>query len=267
MRFSRILALLPFVVCALIGPVLADGSDVLDNYVAGTHAGGNIETDTSGDKGSGNTFVGQTAGRADTTGVANTGLGYGALRGVTTGRGNIGIGYMAGQDLTTDTHKLHIGTSFYPTYGIWGTLSSGFIGINNSSPAVALDVTGAITASGIITGASSKADSLLISAERTPAGSDSSMALRTVSGNPYIRFNATDGDVTNITVNTSDQILFQGATGGYVFDAPVSVGKYVGLTAISAMSDTTGWSGIRMFTFTGDTLYVYKASHAVVSIQ
>lgn len=45
----------------------------------------------------------------------------------------------------------------------------------------------------------------------------------------------------------------------------ISAGKYLGLTAITAMSDTTGWTGPRLFTFTGDSLYVYKANHTVVA--
>ena len=41
--------------------------------------------------------------------------------------------------------------------------------------------------------------------------------------------------------------------------------KYLGITPVTAMSDTTGWTGIHLFTFTGDTLYIYKANHTVIA--
>jgi hypothetical protein len=41
--------------------------------------------------------------------------------------------------------------------------------------------------------------------------------------------------------------------------------KYLGITPVTAMSDTTGWTGIHLFTFTGDTLYIYKADHTVIA--
>ena len=44
-----------------------------------------------------------------------------------------------------------------------------------------------------------------------------------------------------------------------------NAGKYLGITPITAMSDTTGWAGIHLFTFTGDTLYIYKADHTVIA--
>lgn len=134
----------------------ADGSDLRDNYVAGTNAGANLETDSTGSSATGNTYVGVAAGYADTTGAANVGLGYGALRAITTGRGNIGLGYMSGQDLTTDTHKLYIQNGFYPAYGVFGSFSSGFFGINNKSPVSAWDVTGAVKADSLnVTGVTS----------------------------------------------------------------------------------------------------------------
>lgn len=142
-----------FICLLFVSLVFADGTDVMDNYIAGTKAGANLETDTTGFRASGNTFVGATAGYANTTGSANVGIGYGALRAVTTGIGNIGLGYMAGQDATTGNHGLFIHNGYYPTNGIFGSFSSGYFGINNTSPAVALDVTGAITGSGILTGA------------------------------------------------------------------------------------------------------------------
>ncbi len=125
--------------------VLADGSDTADNVVYGTNAGLNLETDGTGSRGTGNAYFGVNAGRADSTGSANTGLGYGALNRLANGIGNITIGYLAGDSLTTSTsHLLRIHTGFYPDYGIFGILSSGYIGINKPTPTVALDVVGGI---------------------------------------------------------------------------------------------------------------------------
>jgi len=126
--------------------VLSDGTDTMGNYVAGTGAGENLETDSSGDRAANNTFVGAYAGQADTTGSANTGIGYGALRGLTTGYGNIGIGVNAGNSLTTDTHKLYIHNFWYPSYGIFGDFSTGYFGVNTTSPTSAWTVSGTVTA-------------------------------------------------------------------------------------------------------------------------
>lgn len=148
MKFVKTLMLVLCTIVLSAGTVFADGSDTKDNYVAGTGAGASLTT------GNGNLFVGISAGYATTTGSANTALGYSALRDMTTGRGNIAIGYMAGEAHTTGSHDLYIGTRFYPTSGIFGSFDTGFFGINNTAPAVALDVTGAIASSGAITATS-----------------------------------------------------------------------------------------------------------------
>lgn len=121
----------------------SDGTDTVDNYIAGRGAGANMETDGTGSRATNNTFVGVSAGYADTTGSANVGLGYGVLRAITTGRANVALGFMAGQDVTTGDHGLFIHTGFYPTHGIFGDFSTGFFGVNTTAPQTAWDVTGA----------------------------------------------------------------------------------------------------------------------------
>lgn len=179
MRFlSRLLVLIPLLLYTVPQCAFADGSDSADNYVAGTGAGENMETDGTGFKATGNTFIGVTAGYADTTGSANVGIGYGALRGLTTGMGNIGIGYMAGRDYTTEQFYMHIGNGFYPSNGIFGILSSGYIGINKSTPTAALDVAGSVAISGSLSadslsnssGRVTIADSLLVTKDLTVNG-------------------------------------------------------------------------------------------------
>lgn len=212
--------------------VLSDGTDTMDNYLAGTNAGANLETDSTGFRASGNTFVGVSSGEADSTGSANTGLGYGTLRGLTTGRGNLGLGYMSGQGLTTESHKLYIHTGYYPTYGIFGDFSTGYFGINKSSPTVALDVTGAGLFSGDL-GVSGKigvndmiatTDSLVVGMSQYSIPDDSMFVATITSGEPKIAFLASNDNEWNITTNTSDQEVHTGATGGATFDNEIIQG-------------------------------------------
>jgi len=203
---------------------------------------------------------------AVTTGEENTGIGGYALPSLTTGHGNTAIGAYAGRSAltvnggvylgygaggtNTSAHKLFIQTMFYPTYGIFGDFSTGYFGVNNSSPTAALDVTGSALISGTLglTGALTLSDrvvisdSLLVSKEQTPVFADSSLALTVASGNPTIAFKASDGDASNITVNTSDQILFQSASGGYLFDA-ASWGALKNVALVTAASDSAYASG------------------------
>lgn len=98
-----------------------------------------------------NTYLGEAAGLADTSGVGNTGVGYAAGYMNRSGAGNIYLGYMAGYT-NSSSYKLFIQHYRYPTYGIFGALNTGYFGINNSSPSVALDVTGTIAATAIKAG-------------------------------------------------------------------------------------------------------------------
>ncbi len=67
---------------------------------------------------------------------------------------------------------------------------------------------------------------IYVSTEDVFAGTDSSVVIRMNAGQPEINFasgDAVSADLTSITVNNSDQILFQDASGGYNFDTKVSV--------------------------------------------
>jgi hypothetical protein len=135
MRKYGFIALIVFATLGVIALALAE------NNTLGTGAGSML-----GIYSHSNTYLGEAAGLADTSGVGNTGIGYGAGYMNRSGAGNIYLGYMAGYT-NSSSYKLFIQHYRYPTYGIFGTLSSGYFGINNSSPAVALDVTGGVTVS------------------------------------------------------------------------------------------------------------------------
>jgi len=123
------------------------GADIVaENVKSGTGA---LTAVTTGDE---NTALGGYTLKSLTTGHGNTGLGAYAGQSVLTVNGGVYLGYGAGYG-NTSAHKLYIQTIFYPALGIFGDFSTGYFGINNSNPAVALDVTGAITSSGTITGA------------------------------------------------------------------------------------------------------------------
>lgn len=198
-----------FIAALLLGGVVwADGTDSKGNYFAGTGSGGSI---TSAD--------------------ANTGIGYYALPNLTTGRGNIAYGYMAGESVTTGSHGLFITNRFYPTYGFFGDFSTGYFGVNNTSPAVALDVTGAITASSTITGAAfvgsgqftvANSDTVTLSAEAIVQWASEADTSTVKFVGDKIHLYGSDGDAATIDLDTGDQLDFAGAGGGYSFDGAIS---------------------------------------------
>ena len=178
--------------------VVADGTDILDNYVAGTGAGENLETDSAGVRASGNVFVGRNAGNADTTGSANVGVGYRALPNLTTGIGNIALGYIAGESVTTGSHGLFITNRYYPTYGIFGDFATGYFGINNTTPISALDVTGAVKADSLnVLGAVNITGDIAITGGLAIVGTAGVTGDLTVSGTIT---GATTADIDSLTV-------------------------------------------------------------------
>ena len=89
---------------------------------------------------------------------------------------------------------------------------------------------------------------------------DSSAIALDISGEPTIKGRASDGDASNIAWNTSDQITFNAASGGYLFDA-VTIVPVVAITSTDTASanypvgsmlmritasDTSMWVKIRM---------------------
>lgn len=67
-----------------------------------------------------------------------------------------------------------------------------------------------------------KQPNFLVTQENIPAGTDSCEKVTFSSGNPVHTQMATDGDAWNYTINTDDQALFQGASGGYILDNDMS---------------------------------------------
>ena len=119
---------------------------------------------TSGQTASGyNTFIGYLAGSSNTTGNYNTLLGYQAGDNLTSGSNNIIISNGTAVDAPSATgdNQLNIGNTIH------GDLSTGFIGINDSSPAYMLTVGDGdlfgVNSSGIIATQSVASSSLAIS--------------------------------------------------------------------------------------------------------
>lgn len=93
---------------------------------------------------------------------------------------------------------------------------------------------------------------------------------------------ATVDSIRTASVKTSGYLIANGASilrGGATVTGAISAtttvtgagilntGKYYGLTACAGWSDTTGWTGPRMFIFAAaDTIYFYTAAHTIKKI-
>ena len=128
-------------ICALCGALYV----FAENTKSGT---GSLAAVTTGDE---DVAIGPYSLMSNTIGMGNTALGAYAGRAAVTVNGGLYLGYGAGVS-NTSAHKLYINTMFYPSYGIFGDFSTGYFGVNKTSPTVAFDVTGAITASTTVTG-------------------------------------------------------------------------------------------------------------------
>ncbi|QQG35807.1 MAG: tail fiber domain-containing protein [Micavibrio aeruginosavorus] len=119
-----------------------------------------------------NTALGSYALRGSTTPASNTGtnntaIGHSALVAVTSGGDNVALGYNAGSNLTTGSGNIVIGSGITFTSAtasnqlnigntIYGDMANDWVGIGNSAPSVALDVTGDIEYTGTITDVSDR---------------------------------------------------------------------------------------------------------------
>jgi hypothetical protein len=103
---------------------------------------------------------------------------------------------------------------------------------------------------------------MIIGTEAVPAGTDSSMLFGSSSGNPFARWNASDGDQYTQSINTSDQAVFTGASGGYTFDSYGSFtgGVVINNTAVAptAISGRMYFQGIN--NADADTLFLYNGT-------
>lgn len=68
-------------------------------------------------------------------------------------------------------------------------------------------------------------DSLVFAPSAYSDISDSGLVVYRTGGQPVVSFRGADDDEWNITLNTSDQALFRGAGGGYVFDNKIIGGR------------------------------------------
>ncbi len=128
----------------LIIMLLVCGIANAENNTWGTNSGVSLTT------GNENVFAGDYSGYSDSSGTANTFIGQYSGFSNRTGKGNVAIGYMSAYPDSANNHKLQIRTGFYPTKGIFGDFSTGYFGINNSSPTSALSITGNLTVSGTV---------------------------------------------------------------------------------------------------------------------
>jgi len=125
-----------------------------------------------------NVFIGDNAGRVNSTGHNNTAVGYHAMYYNSTGSNNTTLGYEAGQNISegsnnivigykisapsrTGNNRMSIGNLIYGTDvdGIGTYLSSGNVGIGVSSPSAKLEVNGQVK----ITGGSPGSGKILVS--------------------------------------------------------------------------------------------------------
>ncbi len=204
-----------------------------ENVKSGTGA---LAAITTGDE---NTAIGGYTLRSLTTGHGNTALGAYAGRSALTVNGGIYLGYGAGVS-NTSAHKLFIQTMFYPSYGIFGDFSTGYFGINTTSPTYNWEITGTSYTSGLATFAGGMSlsdqfvisDSLFVSKEKTVVGADSSLVITVASGQPIVDFNSASGNDVNITMTSADVMKFQGASAGYTFDDGVLVSSGGGNLAV-----------------------------------
>ena len=202
---------------------------------------------------------------AVTTGQENVGIGSYALPSLTTGHGNTALGTYAGRSAltvnggvylgygaggtNTSAHKLFIQTMFYPTYGIFGDFSTGYFGINNSSPSVALDVTGnaAISGNVAISGTvlykqpvefiTAAADTLLAAQTGTlfvarPLGQKSTAQLCAAAAGLTFDFMVADADSLLIQVASGDSLII---SAGNAYVTTSSVAGTVKLIAIDGV--------------------------------
>lgn len=142
------------------------------NLYLGYQAGLGVNNQTTGHY---NTMLGGKSGFATTTGSGNIFIGYQAGNSVTTGGYNIIIGYDDDTPTATTSNHLNIGGAIY------GDLSTGNIGIGDTTPSYKLDVNGTMRSTGIITG-----DSDLTVAGNVGIGT-------TTPGQPLTVFKGSDG--------------------------------------------------------------------------
>jgi len=128
-----------FILIILVFLLFGAPSSFAENVTDGTGA---LAAVTTGDE---NTAIGGYTLKSLTTGYGNTALGAYAGLSALTVNGGVYLGYGAGIS-NTSAHKLYINTMFYPTNGIFGDFSTGYFGVNTTSPTSAWTISGTATA-------------------------------------------------------------------------------------------------------------------------
>jgi len=93
-------------------------------------------------------------------------------------------------------------------------------------------------------------------------GTSNSMTFTNQGGQPEIQFKASDGDASEITINTSDRMLFENASGGYYFDNAIKAGTNFRVTITENPNGiiTLGSTNSANTSIAGNTGITFKAS-------
>jgi hypothetical protein len=153
------------------GPSLFPAA-VTDTIFIGTYAGVSVTTAKQ------DTFIGSYAGQTFTTGDNNTLIGYNAAGGLTSGNGNIVIGSSISPYSNTGSNQLNLGNALYGDLGNAATLQAK-LGINVTSPTVALEVSGTVSATRFVGDGSGLTGIASGSGDRIVSGSVSAIAEQT----------------------------------------------------------------------------------------
>lgn len=258
--------------------VVVSGLALADNYTAGLGAGGNILSGYADY----NVLIGQCAGY-----------------GLTTGDYNIKLGFYADRADSNGSNRFVVQRYLY-TVLLQGDMVNGYLGINNASPSVALDVTGDALISGTLglTGnltldgnVIASSDTIALSAEAVVEHASEADTSSVVFVGGKANVYGTDGDMYSIGITTGDAANFTGASGGYSFDDGIKLtgtigtditlqngetianntnnviafsGKVIKFPLNAALPDTTGFTGGELWlSAIGDTTYVYMSNHTI----
>lgn len=186
-------------------------NNILAGWLGSTNTGLGVSS-LAATTGTNNTAIGVSALTANTTGTNNTVLGYNAGNAIT-GSNNIAIGAGAAVPTAASNNQLSIGNSIY---GLNMGQATPYIGINNSAPAAALDVTGNGKFSGNLS-TSGNLTQLGTGAFTTGSGTVSLNGATSISGSNT--FSTGTGSVLlngNTTLTSGNSLTFSGSTSGTV---------------------------------------------------
>jgi len=104
---------------------------------------------------------------------------------------------------------------------------------------------------------------LAVKGQDASAATDSSLIITIASGEPTVTFNASDGDQYTQSINTSDQAVFDGASGGYSFAGGIyTTGPDAGLVMFNRATNAIS---AQWYSPTAGVTYLY--SHAAGAVR